>query len=92
MVQNESHPVPVMVDCQFGDHTKWKISKSGIQKRTVLEMGAITGNGNAISSTRKLRIWVLTYVLRDESPYALGGGAYYFITEVRGNDQIFREM
>ncbi len=55
-------------------------------------MGAITGNGNAISSTRKLRIWVLTYVLRDESPYALGGGAYYFITEVRGNDQIFREM
>ena len=49
-----------MADCQFGDRTKWKISRSGIQKRTVLEMGAITGNGNAISSTCKLRVWVLT--------------------------------
>ena len=39
MVQNESRPVPVMADCQFGDRTKWKNSKSGIQKRTVLEMG-----------------------------------------------------
>ena len=45
MVQNESRPVPVMADCQFGYRTKWKISRSGIQKRTVLEMGAITGNG-----------------------------------------------
>ena len=60
MVRNESHPIPIMADCQFGDRTKWKISRSGIQKRTVLEMGAITGNGNAISSTCKLRVWVLT--------------------------------
>ena len=39
MVQNESRPVPVpvMADCQFGDRTKWKISRSGIQKRIVLE-------------------------------------------------------
>jgi hypothetical protein len=56
MVQNESRPVPVMADCQFGDCTKWKISRSGIQKRTVLEMGAITGNGNAIARTGKLHV------------------------------------
>ena len=40
--------------------SKWKISGSGIQKRTVLEMGASTGNGNASSSTGKLRVWALT--------------------------------
>jgi len=34
-----------MADCQFGDRTRWKISRSGIQKRTdwkwvsLLEMG-----------------------------------------------------
>jgi hypothetical protein len=50
-----------MADCQFGDDTKWKISRSGI-KKTVLEMGAITGNGNAISSIGKLRSWVITYL------------------------------
>jgi hypothetical protein len=50
-----------MADCQFGYRIKWKISRSGIRKRTVLEMGAIPGNGNAISSTGKLRVWVLTY-------------------------------
>jgi hypothetical protein len=53
-----------MADCQFVDRTKWKVSRSsGIRKRTVLEMGAITGNGNAISRTGKLRVWVLD--LRD---------------------------
>ena len=52
-----------MADCQFGYRTKWKISRSGIRKRTVLEMGAITGNGNAISRTGKLHVWVLD--LRD---------------------------
>jgi hypothetical protein len=35
---------------------------SGIKKKTVLVMGAITGNGSAISSNGKLRVWVLTYV------------------------------
>ena len=55
--------MPVMADCQFRYRTKWKISRSGIRKRTVLEMGAITGNGNAISRTGKLRVWVLTSAL-----------------------------
>ena len=61
MVRNESRPVPEMVDCRFGYRTKWKISLSGIQKRTVPVMGAITGNGSAISSNGKLRVWVLTH-------------------------------
>ena len=49
IVQNESHPVPVMADSQFGDQ-KPKISRSGPPKRTVLEMGAITRNGSAVFS------------------------------------------
>jgi hypothetical protein len=44
------------------DRTKWKISRNGPPKRTLLEMGAVTGNGIvqycAISRTGKLRVWV----------------------------------
>ncbi len=73
MVQNESRPVPVMADCQFGYLTKWKISLNGIQKRTVLVMGASTGNGRPISSNGKFRVWVLTHTLFAtwRSPYWL---------------------
>ena len=42
---NESRSVPVLANFAFGYCTKWKISGSGIKKRTVLEMGASTGNG-----------------------------------------------
>jgi len=59
MVRNESRPVPVMAESQFG--TEPKISRSGPPKRTVLEMGAITGNGSAVSSTSELLVWVLTH-------------------------------
>ena len=58
---NESRPVPVLANCAFGYRTKWKISGSGIQKRTVLEMGASTGNGNASSCSGKLRVSALTF-------------------------------
>jgi hypothetical protein len=60
MGQNESRPVPVMADCQFGDYMKWKIFRNGPPKRTLLEMGTITGNGSTISSTGKLHVLGLT--------------------------------
>ena len=34
---NESRAVPVMADCQFGYRSKWKISRSGAKRRTVLK-------------------------------------------------------
>jgi hypothetical protein len=53
-------PFPELVNCTFGYLLHINESRSGIRKRTVLEMGAITGNGNAISRTGKLHVWVLT--------------------------------
>ena len=60
MGQNESRPVPVMADCQFGDCTKWKIFRNGLRKRTLLEIYNVTRNGSAISTTGKLGILGLT--------------------------------
>jgi hypothetical protein len=56
----ESRPVPVMADCQYGYCTIWKINSNGLTKRTLLEMGTITGNGSASSSNGKLPVLVLT--------------------------------
>jgi hypothetical protein len=61
MGKNESRSVPAMADCQFGDCTIWKFFRNGPPKRTLLEMGTITGNGSAISSTGKLCILGVTH-------------------------------
>ncbi len=62
MVQNESRPVPVpvMVDCQFGDRTKenfekWNPKKDSTGRVPLLEMGVPFP-----VPTGKLRSWVLT--------------------------------
>jgi hypothetical protein len=61
MVRNESCPVPVMADCQCGYLTKWKISLNGIQKRTVLVMGAVLEMGGPFPVMVNCAfIWVLT--------------------------------
>jgi hypothetical protein len=59
--RNESRSFPVLVNCAFWDCMIRRFSRNGPPKRMLLEMGPITGNGSAISSTGKLRVLGLTF-------------------------------